>query len=269
MCGTGGFKNSHVVEVYRKIDENLLKLNADGFINGHTPFSTLLAFVSYFVAYLIGLKYTVVSNESSANEANVCGEKINHQYSKSFEFETDFREYAEKYLGGDVEYFSFLRPLNELQIAKIFSSLTKYHRVFKSCNVGSKGEEWVWCGKCAKCLFAFIILSPYLYPDDLIEIFGKDLFEDRLLLETFLELIGRGATKPFDCVGTFTEVNFSISLTIQNLRKLGKKLPYLLEYYADNFTLVNTVSPNIEKDFNNENYLSNEQIKSLKNKLGI
>lgn len=63
------------------------------------------------------------------------GEKINHQYSKSYEFENDFEEYSKKYLKTEIKYFSFLRPLNELQIAKLFSKYKKYHKVFKSCNV--------------------------------------------------------------------------------------------------------------------------------------
>lgn len=132
---TAGFDNDNIIEVYRTIDKELLSLNKQGYINGHTPFSSMLAFLSYFIAYITGKKYIALSNESSANESNVQGEKINHQYSKSFEFEQDFMHYAEKYLKGNVKYFSFLRPLNELQIAKIFSRYKKYHKIFKSCNV--------------------------------------------------------------------------------------------------------------------------------------
>ena len=127
--------NSHIIEVYRTIDKELLKLNSEGYINGHTPFSSMLAFLSYFIAYIINKKYIALSNESSANEANVVGEKVNHQYSKTYEFEEDFTNYTKKYLKGNVKYFSFLRPLNELQIAKIFSKYKKYHKIFKSCNV--------------------------------------------------------------------------------------------------------------------------------------
>ena len=114
-----GYKDK-IVYVKRTIDNNLLELNKNGYLNGHTPFSSMLAFLSYLVAYLTGKKYVALSNESSANETNIKGENINHQYSKSFEFEQDFREYANKYLKADVEYFSMLRPINELQIAKIF-----------------------------------------------------------------------------------------------------------------------------------------------------
>lgn len=253
-----GLENNNIIEVYRSIDQNLIDLNAKGFINGHTPFSTMLAFLSYFVAYLLSKKYVALSNENSANESNVEGEKINHQYSKSFEFECDFEEYSAKYLKAPVKYFSFLRPLNELQIAKIFSRHEKYHSTFKSCNVGSKEKEWKWCCNCAKCLFAYTILSPYLYKEKLVSIFGEDMFEKENLLKTFFELTGNGETKPFDCVGTFEEVNFAISKTIQNIEKENKELPYLLQYYKDNYKLVDTTN-DITMQYDDKNNLNGEQ----------
>ena len=258
-----GFENENIIEVYRTIDKNLIDLNQKGFINGHTPFSAMLAYVSYFIAYLLSKKYIALSNENSANESNVLGKKINHQYSKSFEFECDFEKYANKYLKAPVKYFSFLRPLNELQIAKIFSRQEKYHLVFKSCNVGSKGKEWKWCCNCAKCLFAYTILSPYLYKEKLVKIFGEDMFENKGLLKTFLELTGNGETKPFDCVGTFEEVNFAISKTIENLENKKEQLPYLLKYYKENYNLVDTKN-DITKRYNEENNLTKEQNEILR-----
>jgi len=256
-----GIRKENIIEIYRTIDKNLLDLNKQGFINGHTPFSAMLAFTSYFVAYLLSKKYVALSNENSANESNVIGEKINHQYSKSFEFECDFMEYSEKYLKAQVKYFSFLRPLNELQIAKIFSKHKKYHPVFKSCNVGSKESNWNWCCNCPKCLFVYIILSPYLYKDELVNIFGKDLYEKEELLTTFIELTGNGETKPFECVGTFEEVNFAISKTIEKMQ--NNELPYLLKYYKENYGLVDT-SNDITKIYNEENNLTEEQNELLK-----
>lgn len=257
-----GLDSAHVAEVYRTIDSELIRLNQEGVINGHTPFSAMLAFVSYLVAYLLGKKYVAVSNESSANEANVCNMKVNHQYSKSFEFERDFQEYAEKYLSAGVKYLSFLRPLNELQIAKIFARYPKYHEVFKSCNVGSKGEVWHWCGKCAKCLFAFTILSPYLYPESLPRIFGKDLFQDEELWQTLQELAGKAEVKPFDCVGTFEEVNTALSMTIRNLRETEQKLPVLLKMYESKYGLVD--DEGLTQRFNLENSLNDEQAELLR-----
>lgn len=259
-----GFDEKQIIEVYRTIDKNLLELNKKGFINGHTPFSSMLAFLSYSIAYITGKKYIALSNESSANESNVVGEKINHQYSKSYEFEEDFTYYAKRYLKGNVKYFSFLRPLNELQIAKLFAKHKKYHKIFKSCNVGSKEKIWKWCGRCPKCLFVFIMLSPYLYRDELVEIFGKELFEDKELLKTFIELTGNGDTKPFECVGTYEEVNFAISLTISNLK--NKELPYLLRYYKENFEL-SDINVDITKRFNEDNNLTEEQKTLIKKEI--
>ena len=258
-----GLKDEKVIEIYRTIDSNLIELNKQGYLNGHTPFSTMIAFVSFFMAYLLSKKYIALSNENSANESNVNGEKINHQYSKSFEFECDFEEYATKYLKAPVKYFSFLRPLNELQIAKIFSRHEKYHKTFRSCNVGSKGKEWVWCCNCPKCLFAFIILSPFLYKEKLVNIFGEDLFEKQSLLQTFLELAGKKNIKPFECVGTFEEVNYAISKTIENLEKEKIELPYLLKYFKDNYELMDT-SKDLTKVYNEENNLTDEQNELLR-----
>ena len=114
------------------------------------------------------------------------------------------------------------------------SDYKKYHQVFKSCNVGSKSEPWEWCGKCAKCLFVYIILSPFLYKDELVNIFGSDLYEDKELLNIFIELVGYSEKKPFECVGTYEEARYAVSILIN---KLGDNLPYLLKYYKDNYPL--------------------------------
>lgn len=128
---------------------------------------------------------------------------------------------------------------------------------------GSKEANWKWCCKCAKCLFAYIILSPYLYKDKLVSIFGEDMFEKKVLIKTFLELTGNGDTKPFDCVGTFEEVNFAISKTIQNIESQNGRLPYLLKYYKDNYDLVDT-KDDITKRYNEENNLNEEQNNMLR-----
>lgn len=258
-----GFKEENIIEVQRKIDSGLIELNSMGYINGHTPFSSMLAFVSYFIAYLTKKKDIALSNENSANESNVVGEKINHQYSKTYEFENDFYNYTNKYLRIPVKYFSFLRPLNELQIAKLFSKYEKYHKIFKSCNVGSKGEKWHWCCKCPKCLFVYTILSPFLYKEKLLEIFNNDLFDDKELLDTFIELTGYGETKPFECVGTFEEVRFAVTVTIKNLEDREERLPYLLQYYKENFEL-SDLNNDLTKEYNEIHNLTEEQNNILK-----
>ena len=223
----GGFEDKTLI-VNRFLDAKLLELNKQGYLNGHTPFSALLAFVSVFAAAITAKKYIALSNESSANESTVIGTMVNHQYSKSLEFETDFREYVRENLSPNIHYFSLLRPLSELQIASIFAKNSTYFNDFRSCNVGSK--ENIWCGKCSKCLFTFIILSPFIKPDVLVEIFGYNLFENRDLKGYFDELRGEADVKPFECVGTVDEVNAALCLAIENY---STKLPYLLDLFKN------------------------------------
>ena len=255
-----GYKDEDIITYKRNLDKGIIELNNMGYLNGHTPFSALVSFTTYLMAYLTNKKYIVLSNEDSSNEATVIGTKINHQYSKTYEYENDFNNYTNKYFKIDIKYFSFLRPLSEFQISLLFSHFKNYHKVFRSCNKGSKGENWVWCGECAKCLFVYIVLSPNLYKDELISIFGKDLYEDEKLLPIFKELVGDASTKPFECVGTIKEVRYAISLTIKKL----DKLPYLLKYYKDNYELVDE---KLEDKYNVINNLPQEFDKLLKERL--
>jgi hypothetical protein len=221
----------------------------------------MISFLSTLIGYLTHKKYIALSNENSANESNINGRNINHQYSKSLEYENDFRLYSSNYLYVNTEYFSFLRPISEYQIAYLFSKFDKYHSIFKSCNEGSKKEPWVWCNNCAKCLFVFIILSPFLYKDKLVNIFKEDLFEKEELLQLFIDLTGHGNLKPFDCVGTFYENRYAVSKTIESLK--GEQLPYLLKYYKEHFTLEDT-SVDLLKEWYKDNNLNDEQEKILK-----
>ena len=225
----GGYETDKMIAVKRTLDKNMIELNKQGFLNGHTPFSAIVAFSATIAAYMNGLKYIVLSNESSANESTVAGSTVNHQYSKSFKFEQDFHNYEKKYIRSGTYYFSMLRPLSEFQIAKQFAKYREYHDIFRSCNVGSK--EDIWCGHCPKCLFVYIILSPFMEQERLTEIFGADMLNDTTMQETMKQLIGLVKEKPFECVGSRDEINTAICLTIEKLEQAGKSLPELLQYY--------------------------------------
>ena len=218
-----GFAIDDVLVIRRTIDPVLLDLNKQGYLNGHTPFSAMLAFYTHLASVLSGIPNVALSNESSANESTVLGTSVNHQYSKSLEFEDDFRAYCPSF-----NYFSFLRPLTELQIAMLFSRFTQYHDVFRSCNVGSKQD--IWCGHCAKCLFAYIILSPFIAPERLNAIFGKSMLDDMSLRTEYLQLTGHAETKPFECVGTVSEVNAALSMAIERWYPISR--PALLKDFA-------------------------------------
>lgn len=227
-AAAAGYGGDRIIAVKRTLDANMLRLNKEGYLNGHTPFSAIVAFSATIAAYLHGLKYIVLSNESSANESTVKGSYVNHQYSKSFQFEKDFHTYEKQYLGSGTYYFSLLRPLSEFQIAAYFATLPAYHDIFKSCNAGSK--ENIWCGKCSKCLFVWLILSPFLSRERLTEIFGTDMADNPGMEQYFDQLIGLSEEKPFECVGSRDEINAAVTLTIRDY-PAGRKLPYLFEHY--------------------------------------
>lgn len=226
-----GYGDDQVIRVSRSLDKNMLDLNKQGYLNGHTPYSAIVAFSSTIAAYMRGLKYIALSNESSANESTVEGSTVNHQYSKSFRFEKAFHDYEAAYIASGTYYFSMLRPLSEFQIARYFAKRKEFHDIFRSCNAGSKEDKW--CGHCPKCLFVCLILSPFLSRDDIVKIFGRDMLDDRDMLEDFRKLTGMEKEKPFECVGSRDEVNAAVCLTIDRLEKDKEPLPALFTYYKE------------------------------------
>jgi hypothetical protein len=214
--------------ISRKMDPLLFKMNTESYYNGHVPISGIIAFTLTVVAYLYDYKYLVMSNEKSANEGNteMDGMVINHQRSKSLEFEKTFDEYVHKYISPDVEYFSLLRGMYEVRIAQEFAKYPQYFTTFSSCNANfkilaplRKGEaeleakqgdlsphSKLRCGKCPKCVFVYTMLRPRITHEQTLQIFGKELYEDASLESVFKELLGISGIKPFECVGTNEEM---------------------------------------------------------------
>ena len=226
-----GYSEKSVLALSRTLDPGMLELNRQGYLNGHTPFSALVAFSSVLTAYLNGKRYVVLSNESSANESTVAGSEVNHQYSKSLQFEADFIEFERRAVGSGVSYFSLLRPWSEFQIARYFASIKPYHPIFRSCNAGSKQD--IWCGKCPKCLFVYLILSPFLSTEELTAIFGRNLLEDPEMIPLLEKLTGLLPEKPFECVGSRDEVNTAIALTVARMEREGEGLPLLFRHIRE------------------------------------
>lgn len=219
----------NIITLERKIDPQLLELNRQGYLNGHTPFSAYLAFASITIAHLYGQKHVLLGNEASSEEENLLylGHKINHQYSKSLEFEQKFSRYVSENLFIEQKapaYRSLLRELSELQITQQLCAYAATNPLFakvlstlRSCNVGQKAGSW--CHNCPKCAFVYTMFSAYL--DETVvsqQIFSENLFAKASLQQTFLDLSGLGDKKPFECVGTFAEVRQAIHLAWQRNR---------------------------------------------------
>lgn len=209
----------------KKNFKKIIELNKKGAYNGHIPISAVYAFSAVLAAQIYGFKYIILSNERSANTGNTkyLGKEINHQYSKSLEFETQLNKYIKENISPDIYYFSLLRNLYDIQIMQKFSKYPRYFPVFLSCNPGLKENKW--CGKCAKCTFVFAGLSAFLEAREVVKIFGKNLLEDRSLLLLYKELVGQKGIKPFDCVGTLEESLLALHLA----KNKYQKLPYILK----------------------------------------
>lgn len=218
-------KCSHIT-ITRKLDRKIMVLNAQGYLNGHTPFNAMAAFVGSLACYLYDYTYFPVSNEWSANEGNTVflGQSINHQYSKSVEFEQLFREFQQKYFSTTIEYFSFLRPLHELQIAELFVNYPQYWPVFLSCNRGQRTGEW--CGECPKCLFVAVMLSAFLDNTQLDEIFRKDILNNMSLRDIFDQLAGFTEVKSLECVGTLDETRAAVAMAVEHLKPVPELIAY-------------------------------------------
>lgn len=254
---TAGYTDEKIIGVKRTIDKELLELNRLGYLNGHTPISAVIAFSSWIFAYCNGNKFIALSNESSANESNIEGTGINHQYSKSTEFEGDFRRYTRDYFCDFPEYFSLLRPWSEWQITKRFVNYPKYFPVFQSCNIGSKTDSW--CSNCAKCLYVYIMLAAFLPDEELVKIFGKNMLENKEYLELFKGLVYQDYDKPFECVGTKAEINLAL-YTAAEKRKNGE-LPLLLKEYIESS---NETPEPLNGFFDENNFVPKEFIPLLK-----
>lgn len=263
VISRAGIPDDRVIEFKRIIDPVLIDLNNQGYLNGHTPFSALLGFVTLLASVLSGSRDIVLSNESSADEATDAESGVNHQYSKTYVFENDFREYVTRYINPEINYFSFLRPLKESGISLLFSQMPQYFDVFRSCNAGSKTNSW--CCNCPKCLFTAIILSPFIEETQIVKIFGKNILEDASLLTFLQQLTGETPSKPFECVGTIDEVRLSLAAAIK--KNQDRELPLLLRYFYEQAgtALEMTHTDEIYRiDFSNRHFLRDPYLKILR-----
>lgn len=224
--------------VERTWDRQLLELNQQGALNGHVPISAIFACVGAVVAILSGRRDVVMSNEQTANEPTLHyqGVAINHQYSKSQEFEQDFQALLGHTFGDGLRYYSFLRPLSEIRIAEIFAQVgfDKYHDVFSSCNRAfvHSSDRLFWDGTCAKCAFVFLALTPFVPRDKLEALFsGKNLLLTTDLEPTYRQLLGIEGDKPLDCVGDIKEARAAMRLAAKTYPELAAK--YSFEIPAD------------------------------------
>lgn len=229
------------IVIKRSLDPKLFEMNKNCALNGHVPITGILSFIALAASLIHGFDSVILSNERSASEETRIyqGEAINHQYSKSIAFEKAFQTFISECFTSDISSFSFLRPLSELHIAKIFEKTNRYDSVLTSCNGAHKllgTENKRWCLSCPKCCFSFLMLATAFDKDRLISIFGANLLDQTNLLDEFEKLCGLSGHKPWECVGEIKESAAAIYLLGQN------------EAWQDD-VIVKTLLPQIKKAY--------------------
>jgi hypothetical protein len=220
-----------IIEARRQVLPELLALNAAGHPNGHTPYSAYLALAALLAGYLRGSPMVLAGNSRSDDEPNVgsyLGMPVNHQWTKSHEFEAALGDYRDRWMPDAPLYSSPLRPLLELQIIRSLRPRMDAYLKTASCN---KTKGLGWCRSCAKCAWVFLATSSLFGHDLAVSKAGGDLFADAglsALYEAMAGLPGAG-DKPFECTGTEEEVRSAIQAVGQH----GSGLPALAACLRD------------------------------------
>lgn len=196
-----------ILNIGRTLAPELFELNRQGAWNGHIPVTAVNSAIMVLAALLQGVDQVVFSNERSASYGSQIpgtGE-VNHQWSKGWAFEQAFGEHLEQHVAADLHYYSLLRPLSELAVARQFAKSDFYDAHFSSCNRNFHilGERPVnrWCSVCPKCHFVFLALAPFMPKMRLVGIFGRNLLDDIEQAPGFDALLEFQDHKPFECVG--------------------------------------------------------------------
>ena len=199
------------LNIRRDLSPVLFDYNRHGAYNGHIPVTAINSAILVVAAVLYGYDGIAFSNERSASSATLeyDGQAVNHQWSKSLEFERGLHDWVHAHVAGDLDYFSLLRPFSELAVTQRFARLAPYFPVFSSCNrnfklLGPKPADR-WCGQCPKCHFVFLALAPFLPKVTLVGIFGRNLLDDETQVGGFDALLEYRQHKPFECVGEGAE----------------------------------------------------------------
>lgn len=212
-----------MISIRRRLDPKLSELiEREEAYDGHVPISAIYAWSAFLAAIFYDYRFVIASNEASASIGNThyFGAEINHQWSKSLEFEKLFDEYTRRFVTPQITYFSLLRPYTEFALTSMFVKYPSYFHVFSSCNLNfrrdNNSQETLWCGRCAKCAFVFLLLASFLSRNEVLSIFGHNLFDEASLIPIYRELLGLTGIKPFECVGIPEESQFAFYLVDKN-----------------------------------------------------
>lgn len=214
------------LNIGRQLAPQLFEFNRQGAWNGHIPVTAVNSAIMAFAAVLLGVDQVVFSNERSASYGSLIvsddgrvTNEVNHQWSKGWAFESAFGDYIQSHVAADLQYYSLLRPLSELAVARQFARTDRYDAHFSSCNrnfhiLGERPTSR-WCGVCPKCHFVFLALAPFMSKLRLVGIVGRNLLDDPAQIPGFDALLEFQDHKPFECVGEGRESRAAMAALAQ------------------------------------------------------
>ena len=209
------------LQIERQLAPQLFEFNRRGAYNGHIPVTAINSAMLTVAALAHGKRWVVFSNERSASYGSqIPGSgEVNHQWSKGWRFEQSFAAVAQRLLAADFQYFSLLRPLSELAVARQFARTDRYDGHFSSCNrnfhiLGERPASR-WCGVCPKCRFVFLALAPFVSKPRLVGIFGRNLLDEAGQANGFDALMEYQDHKPFECVGEGRESRAAMAALVE------------------------------------------------------
>jgi UDP-N-acetyl-alpha-D-muramoyl-L-alanyl-L-glutamate epimerase len=252
-----------ILRVERVILPELLALNTAGHPNGHTPYSAYLALAAMLLGYLRGNEFVFAGNSRSDDEPNIdsyFGHPVNHQWTKTYEFEEALREYRNRWLPSAPIYSSPFRPLLELQLVASLSKNIDLYLQTASCN---RTKSNGWCRKCAKCAWVFLATSALFGLDLAVQKMGTNLFKERGLAELYERMAGLTGTKPFECTGTAEEVRVAIRHV--GLRDNQKDVPALVSCLSNPVVIgVRTLDSLIADDWGRDDLVPDAVIAQIR-----
>ncbi len=257
----GKLVGAKTITVTRRRDSRLNTILERPGVSTAYPSVSTFTFIAALLAEVLGYNSIVFSNERSADFGNLTylGLEVNHQWCKSSEAEKMTNDYIHKYITPDISTTSLLRKYSELEIVKRFVQYPQYLHYFTSCNTyfwlprvwQLAYRKSYWCNRCPKCIFLFASFAAFLPKEEMVAIFGANLYSQRRFLPLIRRILGLEGFKPLDCVGEPEEMILAMHYAERRGEFAGEPAMQVFEEHfpaAYNFEEIEERVFNIEKE---------------------
>jgi hypothetical protein len=218
----GALVGAKTIRVTRRRDPKSNTMMTWFGVSSAYPSVSTFTFIATLLAEVLGYNNITFSNEKSADFGNLTylGLEVNHQWCKSSEAEKMTNDYIKRYITPDITSSSLLRKYSELEIVRRFVMYPQYLHYVTSCNnyfwlprpIQLIKRKAYWCKRCPKCVFLFACFTAFLPKNEVLEIFGSNLYTHKNLQPLFRRILGIEGFKPLDCVGEPEEMILAMHL---------------------------------------------------------